>query len=49
MAERYRKYALHWLAASLLLALPLAMNNYVQFVVNTMLVYSLVLPLASMW
>ncbi|WZB72665.1 branched-chain amino acid ABC transporter permease [Achromobacter xylosoxidans] len=41
MAERYRKYALHWLAASLLLALPLAMNNYVQFVVNTMLVYSL--------
>ncbi|OZI30786.1 hypothetical protein CAL29_22655 [Bordetella genomosp. 10] len=42
MAERRWTRRLPWLAAlALLLALPLAVNNYVQFVVNTMLVYSL--------
>ena len=42
MANQNKKIGLLWLAALLLLlVLPLGLNNYVQFVVNTMLVYSL--------
>jgi len=42
VANQNKKIGLLWLAALLLLlVLPLGLNNYVQFVVNTMLVYSL--------